>query len=128
MFFSIEKRKKKESAIYGSILDPYIAHKSLRQLNFLLDQAPCHKTSAVQVAMQQRPMKSLYIVKRGTNLLQPADVAWMRIFKLQYYEKWQHWMLNEPKSFTPAGNLRSPGYGKAIKWISEYGQRLTVPF
>ena len=43
----------------------------------------------------------------------------MRIFKLQYYEKWQHWMLNEPKSFTPAGNLRSPGYGKAIKWISE---------
>ena len=43
----------------------------------------------------------------------------MRIFKLQYYEKWQHWMLNEPKSFTPAGNLRSFGYGKAITWISE---------
>ena len=28
-------------------------------------------------------------------------------------------MINEPKSFTPAGNLRSPGYAKAITWISE---------
>ena len=28
-------------------------------------------------------------------------------------------MINEPKSFTLAGNLRSPGYAKAITWISE---------
>ena len=28
-------------------------------------------------------------------------------------------MINEPKSFTAAGNLQSPGYAKAITWISE---------
>ena len=30
-----------------------------------------------------------------------------------------YYLINEPKSFTPAGNLRSPGYAKAITWISE---------
>ena len=28
-------------------------------------------------------------------------------------------MINEPKSFTLAGNLRSPGYAKAKTWTSE---------
>ena len=52
-------------------------------------------------------------------MLQPADIAWMRVFKLGYFNKSQQWMINEPKSFTLAGNLRSPGYAKAITWISE---------
>ena len=57
--------------------------------------------------------------KRGTNMLQPANVAWMFVFKLRHFNKWQDWMTNELKSFTPAGNLRSPGYAKTITWISE---------
>ena len=52
-------------------------------------------------------------------MLQPADVAWMRPFKVSYFDKWQNWMTNEPKSFTAADNLQSPGYAKAITWISE---------
>ena len=67
-------------------------------------------TAQVQAAFQQRPIKHKYVTKRGTNMLQPADVAWMHVFKLGYFNKWQQWMINEPKSFTPAGNLRSPGY------------------
>ena len=37
------------------------------------------------------------------------------MFKMGYFNKWQDWMINEPKSFIPAGNLRPPG--KAITWI-----------
>ena len=43
----------------------------------------------------------------------------MHVFKIKYFEKWQHWFLNEPKSFTRDGNLNSTGYAKAIPWISE---------
>ena len=50
---------------------------------------------------------------------QAADVAWMRVFKIGYFNNWQDWMINEPKSFTPANNFRYPGYPKAITWISE---------
>ena len=85
----------------------------------MLDQAPCHLTAPVKLAFSQRPITSQYIPKRGTNLLQPADVGWMRPFKIEYFNTWQNWMINEPKSFTAAGNLRSPGYAKAITWISE---------
>ena len=102
-----------------AILDPYIVRKRLNKLYLLLDQAPCHLTAQVQAAFQQRPIKHKYVTKRGTNMLQPADVAWMHVFKLGYFNKWQQWMINEPKSFTPAGNLRSPGYAKTITWISE---------
>ena len=91
-----------------AILDPYIVRKRLNKLYLLLDQAPCHLTAQVQAAFQQRPIKHKYVAKRGTNMLEPADVAWMRVFKLGYFNKWQQWMINEPKSFTTAGNLRSP--------------------
>ena len=81
-----------------AILNPYIVRKRLHKLYLLLDQAPCHLTAQVQAAFQQRPIKHKYVTKRGTNMLQPADVAWMRVFKLGYFNKWQQWMINEPKS------------------------------
>lgn len=54
-----------------------------------------------------------------TALLQPADVCWMRTLKLKFKEKWQLWLIHEPKSLTASGNWRSPGYARAIDWISE---------
>ena len=52
-------------------------------------------------------------------MVQPADVAWMHLFELRHFEKWQHWLLHEPKYFTRAGNLMPPEYARAITWISE---------
>ena len=63
--------------------------------------------------------------KNKTNLLQPADVSWMRPLKRAYHQKWQHWLINEEKSFTPAGNLRSPGYALVINWISQIWDQLS---
>jgi hypothetical protein len=54
-----------------------------------------------------------------TPFLQPADVAWMKPLKGQYFLKWNNWLVNAPKSFTDASNRKSPGYAKVIEWISE---------
>ena len=43
----------------------------------------------------------------------------MRVLKIGYFNKWQDWMINEPKSFTLAGNLRYAGNANFITWISE---------
>ena len=34
------------------------------------------------------------------------------------------WVINEEKSFTAAGNLKSPGYTQVIVWISEIWNQL----
>ena len=59
-----------------------------------------------------------------TNLLQPADVCWMRLLKLAFKHKWQAWLVEGEKSFTRFGNMRSPGYALAIQWISEVWAQL----
>ena len=57
--------------------------------------------------------------KRLTNLLQPADVSWMRVLKGAFRNKWQYWMINGEHAFTKARNMRSPGFALEIQWISE---------
>ena len=57
-----------------------------------------------------------------TGLLQPADVCWFRSFKLAFRRKYMNWCVNEPKSFTQYGNMRSPGYVAVITWLSEIWQ------
>ena len=55
----------------------------------------------------------------GSHEPETSSTRQMHVFKIKYFEKWQHWFLNEPKSFTRDGNLNSTGYAKAIPWISE---------
>jgi len=54
-----------------------------------------------------------------TPFLQPADQSWMRPLKVAYFKKWNNWLVHAAKSYTAAGNLRSPGYAQAVIWISE---------
>ena len=54
-----------------------------------------------------------------TSFVQPADVCWMKPLKAAYFNKWNQWLINAPRSFTAAGNRKSPGYAQAIMWISE---------
>ena len=42
----------------------------------------------------------------------------MRTFKSEFFKIWNSWLVNEPKAFTKAGNMKSPGYALAINWIS----------
>ena len=63
--------------------------------------------------LQKKYPKTINLIqilqKRLTNLLQPADISWMRFLKCSLHTKWNNWMINEPHTYTPAGNMRSPG-------------------
>ena len=98
-----------ERCIYPEILSKHLENSVL-----LLDHAPCHLTRQVKDKLANCNINPIYIPKRLTNMLQPADVSWMRPIKRAFHEKWQNWFLNEEKSFTRSGNLKSPGYEKAI--------------
>jgi hypothetical protein len=54
-----------------------------------------------------------------TSLLFPPDVCWFSIIRKAYKRYLTNWFVNDPKSFTKNGNLRSPGYAKVIEWLSE---------
>jgi hypothetical protein len=78
----------------------------------------------VKSCFQENNIKALMVPKRMTGLLQPADVCWMRPLKLKFKERWQNWLINEPRSLTAQGNWRSPGYATAINWISQIWDEL----
>ena len=46
----------------------------------------------------------------------------MKALKVTYFNKWNHWLVNAERAYTPAGNRKSPGYGSVINWISEIWQ------
>ena len=48
-----------------------------------------------------------------------ADVSWIKPLKGMFKQKWLEWMIYGEHSFTVNGNMRSPGYARAIQWISE---------
>ncbi len=43
----------------------------------------------------------------------------MAVFKRAYNDLWCEWLISSPKSFTASGNMRSPGYAQAIRWLSQ---------
>lgn len=98
---------------------PHVMQKAQKNPILYLDSAPCHVSSSTTEFMDDLNFEYSFIPPRLTSLLQPADVCWLKSFKKCYYEKWTQWFLNDSKSFTKSGNLRSPGYAKAIGWLSE---------
>lgn len=50
--------------------------------------------------------------------MQPADVCWFKLLKNKYKVFWNHWFVNEPKTFTPYGNIAGPGYHFMTRWIT----------
>jgi len=91
------------------VLNPYRLSIGANKLHLVLDQATCHLTKEVKDVMKQHKIEVQYVPKRLTNLLQPADISWMRTLKAAYHVKWNDWMLNSPHTVTVHGNLRSPG-------------------
>lgn len=66
-------------------------------------------------------IQQVLIPPRMTNLLQPADVSWFAAIKSCFHQKWNSWYLNEEKTYTKAGNPRSPGYAKCIIGFQKFG-------
>lgn len=101
------------------VLLAHLIKRSQKNPILYFDQAPCHKSPIVTKFMKDLNIKYSFIPPRLTGLLQPADVSWLKSFKKLYVEKWTDWFLNDPKSLTRNGNIKSPGYHKAIEWLSE---------
>ena len=69
------------------VIEPYMNEKKSRVVDLLIDHSTCHLTTKVKLALKSRN-KANFIPKRLTNLLQPADVSWMRPLKHAYHVKW----------------------------------------
>ena len=72
---------------------PKVASRDLINPTLVRDHAPCHCTDKVKEILARNNIKP--VPKRFTNLLQPANVSWMRPLKRAYHQKWQHWLINE---------------------------------
>jgi len=101
------------------IVLPYKLNKGLNKVVLLLDSATCHQTKKVSDFCLENNVFLLFIPPRLTNLLQPADVVWFAPIKKAYKKKWNHWFIYDEHTFTINNNMRSPGYLKALKWLTE---------
>jgi hypothetical protein len=101
------------------ILVNYKNQQRYQGLHLVFDQAPCHTTQKAKSTFTSASVDVKWVPKRMTAFLQPADQSWMRPLKVAYFKKWNDWLVNAPKSYTAAGNMRSPGYAQAVLWISE---------
>jgi len=106
------------------VIQPEILRKNYDKTVLVWDHAPCHLTKEVQDVLVNCRTLSIEIPPKLTGLLQPADVCWFRTFKLLFRRKYMDWFVNEPKSFTNFGNLRSPGYASVIEWVSDIWQNI----
>ena len=108
-----------KKAFINNILRPFMLRYNKRKILLHLDNSPVHKRKDLLKAFYQNKVELSFFPPRMTSLLQPADVSWFRSLKAQYHNKWQEWYLTEPKSFTKSNNMKSPGYGRVIQWISQ---------
>jgi hypothetical protein len=102
-----------------TIIKPYMISKDFDKLAILLDSAKCHSTAPVMNKLKELNVLKVQIPARMTNLLQPADVCWFRTLKQKYYVLWNTWFLLGNHTFTRNDNARSPGYVKAVEWLSQ---------
>ena len=92
--------------------------KQLSKCALLLDSARCHSTKRFTDKLNELQVKKVQIPPRMTNLLQPADVSWFKPLKSHYHRLWTEWFLEGNHTYTRSDNARSPGYSKAIEWLS----------
>ena len=101
-----------------SVLVPHIARNNQRSAVLFLDSAPCHKKVTVRQCCDKNRIRLQFIPPRFTSLLQPADEARFSELKRAYHQKWTDWYLNDERTFTKSGNIRSPGYAKVQFFIN----------
>ena len=69
----------------------------LKKLYLLLDHAKYHEKATVSAYCDKKGVILIFVPKRLTNLLQPADVFWFALIKMIYGDKWNDWFIFEDK-------------------------------
>ena len=62
----------------SSCLIPHLLRNKIKRPNLVWDQAKCHTADLVTTHLKKNKIGSHFIPAGFTNLLQPADVSWMR--------------------------------------------------
>jgi hypothetical protein len=108
--------------IFFRVIDAHVLRSGFNNPALIWDNATCHSSAEVEEHLLKTKIVPIFVPPRMTGLLQPADVCWFRSFKLAFRRKYMNWCVNEPKTFTQYGNMRSPGYVALITWLSEIWQ------
>ncbi|CAF1007838.1 unnamed protein product [Brachionus calyciflorus] len=87
------------------------------------------KLPLVVVVPRKRPLKDFNPPQNVVIIYKPNGTFDSETIKTDFLQRvflphWTQWFLNDSKSFTKIGNLRSPGYAKAIGWLSEIWNEL----
>ena len=82
---------------------PEILARGLNNFTLILDHATCHVSKRVKAAFESSKITTIFVPKRLTNLMQPADVFWMRPLKEKFKDRWMHWMLHDHQAMRGLG-------------------------
>jgi hypothetical protein len=84
------------------------------------DMYKCHLTESVKALVNGGCKTDVSLIPGGlTKYLQPADVSWNKPFKDAYRARYDEWMANGDKSYTPGGNVRAPSKLQLVQWVKE---------
>ena len=90
----------------------------LRKKSLLVwDSFQAHLVDSVKRTVRQTNTNIAVITGGLTNVLQPLDVSLNKPFKDCLCERWNNWMIEGQKSFTPAGNMRAASLPTVCSWV-----------
>jgi len=90
----------------------------LRKKSLLVwDSFQAHLVDSVKQAVRQTNTDIAVIPGGLTSILQPLDVSLNKPFKDRLRERWNNWMIEGQKSFTPAGNMRAASLPTVCLWV-----------
>lgn len=92
---------------------------SNRRSLLLMDAHGSHWHESVRENMRKMKADSLCIPARMTSFLQPLDVGLNAPFKVRLRQKWEDWMSNGVKEYTPKGMRRRPSWAAVFQWVDD---------
>ena len=67
------------------VVVPHMRKYNLQKLWLLIDCAKCHEKATVKTYCTKKNIRIMFVPKRLTNLLQPADVMWFASIKKYHF-------------------------------------------
>ena len=83
------------------------------------DMFRAHLCDSVKRKLSRKNCRQAVIPGGCTSVLQPLDVCLNKPFKTNMRKRWNEWMINGDKEFTPSGNMKRPSIPLILSWIRD---------